>query len=128
MNLPLKIGYQLCIEMFCKLSYCIFLSISQEISPICLEYTIQLKKKNCVIYSYKINLDLSILPSYMIKGENVYLFIYINSWSWGIQAQDVFIKKIRKCQLNYNNLDKRKRILSYDFMDRINKLLAISIS
>ena len=86
------------------------------------------KNKNCVIYSYKINLDLSILPSYMMRGEIVYLFIYMNSWSWGIQVQDVFVKNIRKCQLNYNNLDKRKRILSYDFIGRINKLLAISRS
>lgn len=52
----------------------------------------------------------------------------MNSWSWGIQVQDVFVKNIRKCQLNYNNLDKRKRILSYDFIGRINKLLAISRS
>ena len=52
----------------------------------------------------------------------------MNSWSWGIQVQDVFVKNIRKCQLNYNNLDKRKCILSYDFIGRINKLLAISRS
>lgn len=64
----------------------------------------------------------------MMRGEIVYLFIYMNSWSWGIQVQDVFVKNIRKCQLNYNNLDKRKRILSYDFIGRINKLLAISRS
>ena len=68
----------------------------------------------------------------MMRGEIVYLFIYLfiymNSWSWGIQVQDVFVKNIRKCQLNYNNLDKRKRILSYDFIGRINKLLAISRS
>ena len=54
--------------------------------------------------------------TFLHDERNKCLFIYINNWSWGIQAQDIFVKNIKKCRLKYNNLGKRKHILSYDFI------------